>query len=196
MDTDHPRWTTTSETRNRNIPSAILLQNGFVLLPLWGSFFLGIDHPQWATTPKTHCRTHSICHLTAKRLGSFAALGVILDGYRPPSMDDYPREPTIANIPSATLLQNGFILLPLLGAFWTDIRHPQWPTAPENPPSQTFHVPFLFKMASYFCRLWGSIWMDIDHTQWATTPETHNRNIRRGGLQAQKGDGAQRDHPL
>ena len=84
----------------------------------WGSFWMDIHHPQWATTPENPQSPHSICHFTLKWLGTFAALGVILDGYPPPSMDGNPRKPTIANIPAAIFIQNGFVfLLPLGGHF-------------------------------------------------------------------------------
>ena len=64
-------------------------------------------HFGWiSTTPngrllqKTHNRRHSSCHFHLKWLRIFAALGVILDGYRAPSMGDYPRTPKITFAPS------------------------------------------------------------------------------------------------
>ena len=94
---------------------------------------------------------HSICHLTSKWLRTFATLGVIFTGYRPPSVDDYPRNPLSRTFHRPPYCEAAWFFRCFRGHFgWISTTHNE--RVPQtNPQSHTFHLPFHFKMASYFC---------------------------------------------
>ena len=166
------------KTDKRNIPSALLLKNGFVLLPLLVSFFNGYRPPSMVDcSTQTHNRRHSICHFHLKWLRTFAAFGVILNGYRPPSMGDYPRQTRHRKHSICHFhLKWPRTFAALWGHFLMDIDRPQRTATPDKPAIETFYLSFSFKMASDFCRLWGSFFNGYRPPSMDDYPrQTHNR---------------------
>ena len=111
----------------------------------FGAIFNGYRPPSVANYPRNLQSPHSIWRFTLKRLRTFAAFGghfgwilTALDGR-------LPREPAIATFHLPFPSEMASFFCRLWGSFWIDIDHPQWATTPENPQSQTFHLPFYFK---------------------------------------------------
>ena len=174
MDIDHPQWTTTPDKPTiANIPSAILLQNGFVFFAASGVLLDGYRPPSMGDYPRrTQNRKHSICHFNSKWLRIFAASGVLLDGYPLPPMGHYPRRTHNRKHSTCHFILKWLRFFAALGAtfYWISTSlHGRLP--PTNPQSQTFHLPFYFEMASFFRRFGSHFLMDIDHPQWAATPD-------------------------